>query len=269
MDISTRNNKLVTFLFKAFNNNGAVREQLALAKGFVERDLKVDVVVLKKEGKGLIWLPPDVRVVELKLNTSRRGFGKLLYLVSLVRYLRKEKPAALICGDFINFGSIAKQLARVPTQVIINSQNNLSNYLQSQSVTYRKSLTAFLLRRFLWFYSWADYIVPVSQGLADDLEKIAERPLKNIRVIYNPVVTPELLKKAKEPLDHPWFARGEPPVILGVGRLHRQKDFPTLIRAFALVRQHKPTRLILLGEGPDRMVAWCQSATLKLSPRQF
>ena len=141
MVISTRKNKLVSFVFKTFNNNGAVRVNLALAGGFVERGLKVDVVVLKKEGKGLNWLPPNVRVVELK---------------------------------------------------------------------------------------------------------------ENIRVIYNPVVTPELLEKAKEPLDHPWFARGEPPVILGVGRLHLQKDFPTLIRAFALVRQHKPTRLMLLGEGPDR-----------------
>lgn len=259
MDISTKNNKLVSFVQKAFYDNGAVRAQLTLAKGFVERGLKVDVVVLKKEGKGLNWLPPNVRVVELKLNTSMRGFGKLLYLVSLVRYLRKEKPAALICGDDINFGSIAKQLARVPTQVIVNSQNNLSNYLQYKSsvayyksVAFRKSLTAFLLRRFLWFYSWADYIVPVSQGVADDLAKIAGRPLENIKVIYNPVVTFELLQKAKEPLDHSWFARGEPPVILGVGRLHRQKDFPTLIRAFALVRQHKPTRLMILGKGPDR-----------------
>ncbi|MGL5795831.1 MAG: glycosyltransferase, partial [Waterburya sp.] len=214
-------------------------------------------VVLKKEGKGLCWLPPDVRVVELK--RSMQGFGKFLYLFSLVRYLRKEKPVALICEDGINFGSIAKQLARVPTQVIITSHNNLSNYFQHKSsaayyksVAFRKSLTAFLLTRFLWFYSWADNIVPVSQGIADDLTKMSTRPLKNMSVIYNPVVTPDLLAKAKEPIDHPWFAPGEPPVILGVGRLHRQKDFPTLIRAFALVRQHKPARLMLLGEGPDR-----------------
>jgi glycosyltransferase involved in cell wall biosynthesis len=259
MLISTRKNKVVSFLFKALNDNGAVRVQLALARGLIERGLKVDVVVKKKEGKGQIWLPRGVRVVELKLNTSTRGFSKFLYLFYLVRYLRKEKPVALICEDGINFGSIAKQLARVPTQVIITSHNNLSNYLQNKSsatyyksVAFKKSLTVFLLRRFLWFYSWADHIVPVSQGIADDLAKMARKPLENIRVIYNPVVTPELLEEAKEPLDHPWFAQGEPPVILGVGRLHQQKDFPTLIRAFALVRQHKPTRLMLLGEGPDR-----------------
>jgi glycosyltransferase involved in cell wall biosynthesis len=41
-------------------------------------------------------------------------------------------------------------------------------------------------------------------------------------------------------------------VILGAGRLTAQKDFPTLIRAFALARAAQPMRLILLGEGELR-----------------
>jgi glycosyltransferase involved in cell wall biosynthesis len=77
-------------------------------------------------------------------------------------------------------------------------------------------------------------------------------PLERITVIYNPVFTPDLLHKAQEPVDHPWFAPAGLPVILGVGRLAEQKDFFTLIRAFALVRQHRPARLIIVGEGPDR-----------------
>ena len=40
--------------------------------------------------------------------------------------------------------------------------------------------------------------------------------------------------------------------VLGIGRLTRQKDFPTLIRAFAVVRRQRPLRLIILGEGRDR-----------------
>jgi len=40
---------------------------------------------------------------------------------------------------------------------------------------------------------------------------------------------------------------------LGVGRLDPQKDFPTLIRAFARVRAQRPARLIVLGaEGHER-----------------
>jgi glycosyltransferase involved in cell wall biosynthesis len=73
-----------------------------------------------------------------------------------------------------------------------------------------------------------------------------------MKVIYNPVVTPELFEKVTEPLDHPWFDPGSPPVILGVGRLEKQKDFSTLIRAFAQVQQQRPARLMILGEGTER-----------------
>jgi glycosyltransferase involved in cell wall biosynthesis len=34
--------------------------------------------------------------------------------------------------------------------------------------------------------------------------------------------------------------------------LQRQKDFPTLIRAFARVRQTRPCRLVIIGEGRER-----------------
>ena len=102
------------------------------------------------------------------------------------------------------------------------------------------------------FYPRADGVVAVSKGVADDLAVVIGLPRERITVIYNPVVTPELLQKAQEPIDHPWFHPGEPPVILGVGRLTKQKDFPTLIQAFALVRKERPARLIILGEGEDR-----------------
>jgi glycosyltransferase involved in cell wall biosynthesis len=102
------------------------------------------------------------------------------------------------------------------------------------------------------FYPWADAIVANSRGVAEDLMKLTGLPRDKIQVIYNPVVTPELFAKAEEPLDHPWFRPGEPPVILGVGRLTQQKDFPTLIRAFALVRKERPARLMILGEGEER-----------------
>jgi glycosyltransferase involved in cell wall biosynthesis len=91
----------------------------------------------------------------------------------------------------------------------------------------------------------------VSQGAAEDLVRLGLSS-ERIKVIYNPVVTPELFEKANQSVDHPWFEPSSPPVILGVGRLEKQKDFPTLIRSFAQVQQQRPARLMILGEGKER-----------------
>jgi glycosyltransferase involved in cell wall biosynthesis len=39
---------------------------------------------------------------------------------------------------------------------------------------------------------------------------------------------------------------------LAVGRLGRVKDYPTLIRAFAKLRENREVRLVILGEGNER-----------------
>jgi glycosyltransferase involved in cell wall biosynthesis len=95
-------------------------------------------------------------------------------------------------------------------------------------------------------------VVAVSQGAADDIARSSGVPRERVRVIYNPVITPTLLQQIGQTPDHPWFAPGQPPVILGVGRLTAAKDFPTLIRAFAEVRRHRNVHLMIVGEGEER-----------------
>jgi len=101
-------------------------------------------------------------------------------------------------------------------------------------------------------YPFADSIIAPSQGVLHDLVKTVRLPESRIHLIHNPAVTPVLLEQKELPLDHPWFQTEEPAVVLGVGRLNLQKDFSTLIRAFAKALLHKPLKLVILGEGPER-----------------
>jgi glycosyltransferase involved in cell wall biosynthesis len=133
-------------------------------------------------------------------------------------------------------------------RVVVSEHNQMSQTVQ-HATQLKNRFTPWFAKR---FYPWADGIVAVSQGVAQDLSAASGLPADAIQVIYNPVITPLFLEKAQEPLDHPWFAPGQPPVILGVGKLEAQKDFPTLIRAFAQVRDRYPARLMILGWGPDR-----------------
>ena len=228
-------------LFYGFLGGGGIeRVMMNLAHSLTERGIKVDLV-LSHTGEGShLWLvPPEVRIVDLG---TRRLF---MSLPGLMRYLRRERPEYLLpAGHYCNeVALLAKRLSGVSTRIVVSEHNQLSQATR-HATRLKERLTPLVARH---FYPWADGIVAVSQGVAKDLASMTGLPLEYIRVIYNPVVSPELLESAKEPIDHPWFSPGEPPVILGVGKLEEQKDFPNLIRAFAQVRSVRQARLVFLG----------------------
>lgn len=111
-------------------------------------------------------------------------------------------------------------------------------------------LATYLGYRFV--YPLADGVVAVSRGVAEELQQITRIRPERLHVIYNPAITPDFYEKANAPVEHPWFQPGEPPVVLGVARLHPVKGLDTLLRAFAQVVQHMPARLMILGEGDER-----------------
>ncbi|HZO17586.1 MAG TPA: glycosyltransferase [Gemmatimonadaceae bacterium] len=223
---------------------GAERMMVNLADGFAARGLNVDLVLVKATGPYLAEVPSTVRIVEL--GSSRVSTS----LPALVRYLRRARPVALL--STLNHANVlavvAGYVAGVKTRVVVRQANTLS---QSAGAARKlvSRLMPMLVRR---FYAWADEIVAVSDGVAEDLTRVASLPAERIRVIPNPVVMPSLTTLAREPVTHSWFSTGDAPVVLGVGRLTKQKDFGTLCRAMAMVRQRRPVRLVILGEGEDR-----------------
>jgi len=142
----------------------------------------------------------------------------------------------------------ARRMARVGTRLFVTVHNTESDAVRRTPIA-RARLLPSLMRR---FYPWADGIVAVSRGVAADVASITQLPLDRIHVIYNPVVTPDVFEKMRVPVDHRWFATDGAPVVLAAGRFTWEKDFPTLIEAFAQVRQRRPARLLILGEGAER-----------------
>jgi glycosyltransferase involved in cell wall biosynthesis len=215
-----------------------------LVRGFVDLGRQIDLVVMRAEGPHLGGLPAEVRLVRLGVRHS------LLAPPALARYLRRARPRALLAAkDRAGRAAVlARALAGTETRIVLRLGTNLSTAMAGRPAIARW-LRYWPIRR---LYPRVDQIVAVSQGVAEDTAQIARLPADRIRVIRNPVITPALLALARAPCPHPWLEAGEPPVILGMGRLQRQKDFPTLVRALAQVRQDRPCRLLILGEGSGR-----------------
>jgi glycosyltransferase involved in cell wall biosynthesis len=234
----------VALFMPSFRGGGAERVMLSLAAGFTEQGLGVDLLVAQREGAYLSQVPQSIHVIDL------RAPRVLAALPALVRYLRREKPQAMLSAlSHANVVAIwARSLARIPTRLVVSEHN--APHLWLEHATQRRArLLPALMRR---TYRSADAIVAVSDGLANDLAASLCVDRSRVVRVYNPVITPQLSELAAEPLEHPWFAGGEPPVVLGAGRLTSEKDFETLIRAFAIVRRSRAARLLILGEGMKR-----------------
>jgi glycosyltransferase involved in cell wall biosynthesis len=217
---------------------------LTLAAGFADRGYDVDFVLVRAEGPCLADVPANVRVVTL--GTRRTAYS----IPHLVRYLRRERPQALLSAlVHVNIAAIlAARLSGSGARVIVTEHNQVAaNAAQAHSPMIR--LAHHAIR---WLYPLADEIVAVSAGVAEGLLTYSGLDKRRVSVIHNPVVTPALHDKALAAVTHPWFGPDQPPVILGAGRLTAQKDFVNLLHAFAIVKQSRPARLLILGEGPDR-----------------
>jgi glycosyltransferase involved in cell wall biosynthesis len=132
---------------------------------------------------------------------------------------------------------------------LILTEHNIISAITADAPMIRTRTTPFFVRR---FYPWADELVAVSQGAAQDLSLTIGEPSRTIHVIYNPIIGPELWRRAAEPLDDSRFEPDTRPVVLAVGRLHYLKDYPTLLRAFAILLSSIDARLIFLGDGEER-----------------
>jgi len=147
--MSILTNKVALFL-PSLRGGGAERVMVNLARGFSEKGLDVDLVLAKAEGPYLSQVPPVVRVIDL--HSSR----VLASLPHLVRYLRRERPQALLSTlDHANIVALwARKLARVPNRLVVRVASNLS-----QSASNASSARGRLMPRLIHkFYPWAEVL---------------------------------------------------------------------------------------------------------------
>ena len=278
----------LAFFIPDLSAGGVARVILNLAAALARRGHRVDLVLCRAAGPYLEQVPADVNVVGLSgspfglgraysVGAEPKAFAALLlpvvlprkpsrtvpYLPALVRYVRREKPAVLFSAKtHANLTALwTRRLVGGPMRVVISEHSHLSQNMNEK----RKWRWRFIVPVVRRAYPWADAIVAVSDGVADDLSQRAGIARERLTTIYNPVVAPDLHTKAHAPLDHPWFQPDAPPVVLGTGRLVPQKDFPTLLRAFARVRARRPARLMILGEGKLRAELEALASTLGIA----
>lgn len=241
----------------SYSGSGGVERVVNLLAGELAKSVPVDLLTIKFKGPHTAQIPANVRLIRLKSTHAHRATGEI------ADYLRSERPALLLAAkDRAGRAAIAaRDRSGVDVPVWLQLHTNMSKSLAQVPWLFR----GLRLRAMKRDYARADGIVAVSGGVRDDLIALCGLDPARISVIHNPAVPMDLDKRAAEDVHDPWLSDPSCPLIMGMGRLTAQKDFATLIRAFARLRAQKPLRLVILGEGALRRELEAQISALGLA----
>lgn len=226
----------------SFSGQGGVERMIVnLLQAMAKLPLTIDLLLIK----GNVAdddLPANIHVHRFASGHSYRS------LPELIRYLKSAQPTALIAAKHraMQVAVAARWLSGQRLTLVGRLGTTVSAALADRHP----------LRLWWWrqsvrlFYPHLDRLIAVSAGVRDDVLAMCHNI--QVDVIDNPVISDKLYAQAAAPCPHAWLAQRDIPVIIGVGRLTRQKDFATLIRAFAKLHDNQRCRLLIVGDGNER-----------------
>ena len=242
-----------------FVPSGVVSNALRIAGAAHEAGLQTEIWTAQPAGGMAREIPEGVKTrslgVDLGGTYSLRDRKRALVRVStpLAAMMDKVKPRILLsAGNHFHEPSVAA-LAEVPHETAPRLIGRVSNALPRFS-WWPAKLPNSLIKRInaRRRYQAMDRLIAVSAQVRRDLKSQLLLDPGKITVIPNGIDISEVERLGKKPLKHKWFELGQPPVIVGAGRLTHQKGFDVLLRAFAIARARRPMRLIILGQGPEQ-----------------
>lgn len=229
-------------LAKDLTGGGAARAMVKLANGLVTRH-EVDLLLVQATGPYLDEVSAEVNVVDLGARRT------ITAIPPLVRYLRSRRPDAVLSAlRHVNVMAIVgRALSGVRCCLVVSERNMVA--LSARSTPRRRDRLFVLLIPLL--YRLADAVVAIAADIRQELATRFRLSEDKLHLIYNPIVTDQMMQRASDPVDEPWFAT-DAPTVLAVGRLAEHKNYGLLLRAFAKARDQVEARLVILGEGAER-----------------
>ena len=187
-------------------------------------------------------LPAGVSAEVLGHNTTWRTTGSV---ASLRRVLRRLTPDVVFAhgNGPTRAAVIATRGWRGRPTVVGVEHNNYSSYAWDLRWA-RDLVNAHLLPK-------ADAIIGVSPDIVEDLAATFPSLSNTLRMVPPPLTRHGSVEQmAAAPVDHPWFADPQVPIVTTVGHVHPRKDHQTLVRAIAHVRDVAgpcAMRLVIIG----------------------
>jgi glycosyltransferase involved in cell wall biosynthesis len=212
-----------------------------LARHLDPAKFELQIALFEKTGRYLGDIPDTTPIHELRKRT-RWDYPAASF--KLAQIVKREAPD--IVYSFMwqanTLSALLILLGRHRTKLILGVRTFPS--LHFRHARFGK-FHEFSVRR---LYKRVDVVLTNSMAAAADMEQTYNVPRDRLGVLYNPVDIERVAALGVEAICEDWYPR-DTPVVLAVGALSWQKDYPTLLRAFAKAKPHVVASLVILGAG--------------------
>lgn len=226
------------FFIYRLGGGGAARTILNIVN-YIDRDkFKPILVTLDFTYDYEQYVKEDVTFIKLQTKRLRSA------IIPLAKLIRKERPHILFSTipTYNTIAILAKLFSFTNTKLIVRE----AAFLGGDKKTNSKLKLVGMLYRF------AKKVISLSEGVKDNLINRYGVKEEKIQVIYNPVdlqhIEKQMVLDEMTPTYKPFFSNDKK-VIVTAGRLVKEKDQRSLIRAFAKVNEKINSELLILGEG--------------------
>jgi len=212
----------------------------------------VEQIFVLLENKAVYPIRGRRIVLQESRNRERtdRGHNLLQCVLRYRRILKEVKPDVVVSfhHDARTIHMLAKEsLPAIRCKTIV-ADLGLASHYRKYLGGMRRRIYSFSVSRAL---RQADRIIAIAEGVQTDLIAGFGVEQSKIEVIYGSVDSESARQMALEPVDHPWFSESSKFIALS-GRLVVEKNQADLLRAFAIVRKNAFSRLVLIGDGPEK-----------------
>ncbi|MEA3543110.1 MAG: glycosyltransferase [Pseudomonadota bacterium] len=225
---------------------GVVRNARLIAADLAAQGYAVQLVTALPGGEGVPGVVHHALLARVGRSRLREKADAAL---ALNRHLHEQRPRLLISAGNHGHGTAwAGSRGISDLQRVYRVSNDIMRTIAGAPAGGVKRWGRIAMARLV--AADAAHLVLVSPTLELTPAFAAARRKGRLSVIANGIDAAAARARVGTEVPHPWLRSGTP-VILAIGRLAPQKNFGTLLRAFALLRREQPARLLILGESRD------------------
>ena len=237
--------KKILFVTKNMEFGGAQKKMVDLANGLCEKGFEIAILVFdRKDKKGVRIkdLTPGIQIVAPQPYRNHPVISLRRGIYETVKAVRQWKPD-IIYSNLWNTNPFAVAAGRLfGAKIVLEVSNSEAHQLEGKK---HKAFTKFYRKS---VFGLADAIIAVSEGVEREVRHIYK--VTHVRTVYNCIDIENIIERSKVQEDIPHeYLRGDLPVLIAVGRMHRQKGYPYLLEAFRIVNETTEARLIIVGGG--------------------